>query len=99
MMVRRNEDEISSDSAEPPYVQLATILRRRIEAGEITAKVPSERDLHQEFGLGAGHHPQSCADTKRRRPRAYGARLGHLRDEEGMRGHQLDMCGEWRPGW
>jgi GntR family transcriptional regulator len=51
MMVRRNEEEISSDSAEPPYVQLATILRRRIEAGEITAKVPSERDLHQEFGL------------------------------------------------
>ena len=32
-------------------MQLAAILRARIDSGEITAKVPSERTLHQEFGL------------------------------------------------
>ncbi len=42
---------IDPESAEPPWQQLAAILRARIAAGEITAKVPSERDLHQEFGL------------------------------------------------
>ncbi len=42
---------IDPDSGDPPWVQLAAILRARIAAGEITAKVPSERTLHQEFGL------------------------------------------------
>lgn len=27
------------------------ILRARIASGEITARLPSERDLHQEFGV------------------------------------------------
>jgi len=42
---------IDPESAEPPWVQLAAILRRRIADGSITAKVPSERALQQEFGL------------------------------------------------
>jgi GntR family transcriptional regulator len=42
---------IDRESPDPPYVQLAAILRARIEAGEITARLPGERALQQEFGL------------------------------------------------
>ena len=42
---------ISYDSADPPYRQLAAILRGRIGAGEITARLPGEKALQQEFGL------------------------------------------------
>jgi GntR family transcriptional regulator len=42
---------ISYDSAEPPYRQLAAILRGRIESGEITARLPGEKALQQEYGL------------------------------------------------
>jgi GntR family transcriptional regulator len=42
---------ISEDDPRPAYVQLAAILRARIESGEITARLPSERDLHQQYGL------------------------------------------------
>jgi DNA-binding GntR family transcriptional regulator len=42
---------IDRDSADPPWVQLAAILRARIASGEITARLPGERALQQEFGL------------------------------------------------
>ena len=42
---------IDYDSATPPYQQLAAIIRGRIEAGEITARLPGETTLQQEFGL------------------------------------------------
>lgn len=42
---------IDYESAEPPYRQLASILRARIEAGEITARLPGEKALTQEFGM------------------------------------------------
>lgn len=42
---------IDYDSATPPYQQLAAILRERIEVGEITARLPGEKTLQQEFGL------------------------------------------------
>jgi DNA-binding GntR family transcriptional regulator len=42
---------ISEDDPRPAYVQLRDILKARIESGEITARLPSERDLHNEFGL------------------------------------------------
>jgi DNA-binding GntR family transcriptional regulator len=42
---------IGRDSADPPWVQLAAILRARIASGEITARLPGERALRQEFGL------------------------------------------------
>ena len=32
-------------------MQLRDILKARIESGEITARLPSERDLKNEFGL------------------------------------------------
>lgn len=42
---------ISEDDSRPAYVQLAAILRARIDSGVITARLPSEKDLHDEFGL------------------------------------------------
>jgi DNA-binding GntR family transcriptional regulator len=41
---------ISRDDPRPVYAQLAAILRARIESGEITGRLPSERELQQEFG-------------------------------------------------
>jgi GntR family transcriptional regulator len=46
--------EISYDSAEPPYRQLAAILRARIESGEVTTRLPGEKSLVQESGLAQG---------------------------------------------
>jgi GntR family transcriptional regulator len=43
--------EINRESADPPWVQLAAILRARIASGEITDRLPGERALQQEFGL------------------------------------------------
>jgi DNA-binding GntR family transcriptional regulator len=42
---------IDRDLPEPPYVQLAAILRERIASGEIRARLPGERALQQETGL------------------------------------------------
>jgi GntR family transcriptional regulator len=42
---------IPRDDPRPVYVQLAGLLRARIAAGEITGRLPSERELHEEFGL------------------------------------------------
>jgi GntR family transcriptional regulator len=42
---------IDHESATPPYQQLAAILRGRIEAGEITKRLPGEKALQEEFGL------------------------------------------------
>ena len=42
---------IDYESAEPPYRQLAAILRARIEAGQITARLPGEKALTEEFGM------------------------------------------------
>jgi DNA-binding GntR family transcriptional regulator len=42
---------IDRDSADPPWVQLAAILRARIARGEITNRLPGERALQQEFDL------------------------------------------------
>ena len=42
---------IDRDAPDPPWVQLAAILRSRIASGEITSRLPGERALQQEFGL------------------------------------------------
>jgi GntR family transcriptional regulator len=42
---------IDRDAPDPPWVQLAAILRARIASGEIISRLPGERALHQEFGL------------------------------------------------
>jgi DNA-binding GntR family transcriptional regulator len=41
---------ISQDDPRPAYQQLADILRARIASGAITSRLPSERQLQQEFG-------------------------------------------------
>lgn len=49
-------DEINHDAATPVYLQLANILRRRIESGEYAPgqRIPSEPDLEAESGLARG---------------------------------------------
>ena len=44
---------IDYDSADPPYLQLAAILRARIESGDLApgARVPSLTALVQEYGV------------------------------------------------
>jgi GntR family transcriptional regulator len=42
---------INPDLPIPPYQQVAGILRRRIEAGDIKGRLPSEKTLAQELGL------------------------------------------------
>jgi GntR family transcriptional regulator len=44
-------DVIDYDSADPPYRQLAAILRGQIERGEITNRLPGERHLQQQYGM------------------------------------------------
>jgi len=53
MAVRQTVDP---DSATPIYVQVAGILRSRIEAGQLLPDrpVPSETQLQQEFGVARG---------------------------------------------
>lgn len=47
-------ERIDHDSGVPPYRQLAAILRTRIEAGEFTGRLPSDRTLAQEYGVATG---------------------------------------------
>jgi GntR family transcriptional regulator len=53
MAIRQTVDP---DSATPVYVQVADILRARIEAGQLLPDrpVPSETQLQQEFGVARG---------------------------------------------
>jgi GntR family transcriptional regulator len=47
---------VDPDSATPVYVQVAEILRARIESGKLLPDrpVPSESQLQQEFGVARG---------------------------------------------
>ena len=45
---------IDPDSAQPPYRQLAAILRALIADGTYTSRLPGERDLATEYGLALG---------------------------------------------
>jgi DNA-binding GntR family transcriptional regulator len=47
---------VDPESATPVYVQVAEILRTRIESGELVPDrpVPSEAQLQQEFGVARG---------------------------------------------
>ena len=44
---------VDHESAVPPYLQIAAILRSRIESGELApgAAVPSVRTIQQEYGV------------------------------------------------
>jgi DNA-binding GntR family transcriptional regulator len=52
---------IDHDAETPLYRQLAAILRARIEAGEITRRVPSVKSLVQEFGIAQGTAERALA--------------------------------------
>jgi GntR family transcriptional regulator len=43
--------EVDHDSAVPLYVQVAAILRGRIETGELTSRLPSLKTITEEFGV------------------------------------------------
>jgi DNA-binding GntR family transcriptional regulator len=45
---------INPDSPELAYVQLAKLLAAKIQAGEIKGRLPSERDLAEEYGVAYG---------------------------------------------
>ena len=42
---------VDPDSATPLYVQVAALLRARIDSGELTARLPSLRTITQEYGV------------------------------------------------
>ena len=42
---------VDPDSATPLYVQVATLLRARIESGELVSRLPSLRTITQEYGV------------------------------------------------
>lgn len=52
MGVSSDPEAIDHDSPAPVYRQLADILRRRIEAGELTGRLPTEATLMHDYGLG-----------------------------------------------
>jgi GntR family transcriptional regulator len=45
---------IDPDSPELAYVQVANLLAARIQSGEIKGRLPSERDLAEEYGVAYG---------------------------------------------
>jgi GntR family transcriptional regulator len=59
----RVREQVDPLSSVPVYVQLASILRRRIEAGELAPDrpVPSESQLQQEFGVARGTSRKAIA--------------------------------------
>ena len=50
------QETVDPNSATPVYVQVANILRARIESGQLLPDrpVPSESQLEQEFGVARG---------------------------------------------
>jgi len=45
---------IDPDSPELAYIQVANLLAARIQAGEIKGRLPSERDLAEDYGVAYG---------------------------------------------
>jgi GntR family transcriptional regulator len=48
------EDDLDRDSPVPLYEQLAAVLRAAIDSGRITARLPSEPSLTQQYGVSRG---------------------------------------------
>jgi DNA-binding GntR family transcriptional regulator len=46
---------VDHDAPEPPYLQVAAIMRERIQSGQLPpgSRVPSITDLMHEFGIAA----------------------------------------------
>jgi DNA-binding GntR family transcriptional regulator len=52
---------IDHDAEEPLYLQLAAILRSRIESGELERRVPSVKTLTQDYGVAQGPAERALA--------------------------------------
>lgn len=52
---------IDHDAEEPLYLQLAAILRARIESGELERRIPSVKSLTQEYGIAQGTAERALA--------------------------------------
>jgi DNA-binding GntR family transcriptional regulator len=52
---------IDHDAETPLYLQLAAIVRSRIESGQISRRVPSVKSLTQEFGIAQGTAERALA--------------------------------------
>jgi hypothetical protein len=87
---------IDHDGDVPVYIQLADILRARIEAGELAPRrpVPSKRSLQQEYGVAGGTIDKAIA---RRGPGAYRHRPRYLRNPALRRAPDVrhDRYGTW----
>lgn len=61
-----SSDEIDRDSAVPRYAQLAAILRRRIQTGDLAPgrRIPSQMELEQQYGLARGTIKRAVALLK-----------------------------------
>lgn len=59
------------------YRQVADDIARRIEAGEIMAKLPSERDLADEYGVAYATVRRAMTELRERG--ADGRHAGHIR--------------------
>ena len=61
------------------YIQVADDVARRIDAGEITSKLPAERELAEEYGVAyttVRHAMQTATGTRRDH---HQTRPGHVR--------------------
>jgi DNA-binding GntR family transcriptional regulator len=53
-LVETDDSGLIDPTGGPPlYVQLSAILRQRIEAGELTGKLPAEWELAAQFGVSS----------------------------------------------
>lgn len=67
-------DGINHAGGLPPYRQLAAVLRRRIEGGELTRRLPSQRALAQQYG---------CSESTVKKALALLRESGHVRTHQG----------------
>ena len=56
--------DLDPDALDPLYVQLAAVLRRQIERGELTRRMPSVKGLAQEYGCSIGTAERALAILK-----------------------------------
>jgi DNA-binding GntR family transcriptional regulator len=55
---------IDYGAGEPPYMQVAAIVRARITSGELAGRIPSERALAQEYGVALNTARKAVAVLK-----------------------------------
>lgn len=56
---------IDHDAETPVYLQLAALLRARIDTGEFTRRMPSLKSVEQEYGISHGSTEKAFAVLRR----------------------------------